>query len=430
MPKPTIIILGGGISGLTLAYTLLPYMHLFNLHLIEKEETVGGWMRTDHSTGFFFEKGPRVFRKDRSHHLLSLIHQLGLSEEVIPVSSQGRKRYVWNGGRLKKMPQLSWSLIKGIFRDLREPPSCGQDESVWDFACRRFNAEVAREVFDPVVTGIYGGDSKHLSFQSCFPLYARLERKYGSLIKGMIKERSSFNADLFGLKRGTESLINQLKMKLTSYLHLQEEVLAITEIGDQFEIKTSQGVYIADHLFSALPPQVIGKLLIPELCQIALKGVVAVHLGYHKKILHQEGFGYLTRMSSQEEAMGVIFDSNAFLEHNRTEEETRLTVKLKDETLSDEEAVASALRVIHKHLKIKATPDKILITRAEGVFPQLHVGYSTWIQEVLHLMQQRSPYCTLSGNYLEGVSVNDCIAYSQKMALQYLQKKGIVCSTP
>ncbi|MGR3974067.1 MAG: protoporphyrinogen oxidase [Candidatus Rhabdochlamydia sp.] len=422
MPKPTIIILGGGISGLTFAHELLPYAHLFDIHLLEKEADVGGWMKTDTSTKFFFERGPRVFRNDRSPHLLSLIRELQLAEEIIPVSDKGSARYVWEEGRLKKMPRFSWGVVKGLIRHFRQMPVCLEDESVWDFACRRFNETVAREVFDPLVTGIYGGNSKQLSFKSCFPHYARLEQQYGSLIKGMIQERKGINAHLFGLQRGVSSLITCLKQKVAPFLHTEEEVVKICQHKETFEIQTSQNHYTANYLFSALPPKVIGKLLIPELSPIEMKGAIAVHLGYHQQVLHHKGFGYLTPSYAQEEVLGVIFDSNAFPQHNRHQKETRVTVKLKDQTASDEEALAAALRVMENHLHITALPDQVMITRAQEVFPQFHVGYERFIQAVLKKLAREAPGCTLLGNYLEGISVNDCIGYAKKKSLQFLQE--------
>ena len=82
MPKETIIILGGGISGLTVAYELAKHQDRFQVRLIEQNDHLGGWIDTDTSTGFFFEKGPRVFRGSRSSHLLALEKEIELKDEI------------------------------------------------------------------------------------------------------------------------------------------------------------------------------------------------------------------------------------------------------------------------------------------------------------------------------------------------------------
>src|ERR1700686_995310 len=84
MQKKRILILGGGISGLTLAYYLAKRKDLFDIQLIEKSERLGGWIDSDNSTGFFFEKGPRVFRGSKSKEFLSLSSEIGMDKEMIP----------------------------------------------------------------------------------------------------------------------------------------------------------------------------------------------------------------------------------------------------------------------------------------------------------------------------------------------------------
>ena len=85
MQKKRILILGGGISGLTVAYYLAK-QDLFDIHLIEKNDRSGGWIDSDSSTGFFFEKGPRVFRGAKSKEFLALAREIGMDKEIIPCS--------------------------------------------------------------------------------------------------------------------------------------------------------------------------------------------------------------------------------------------------------------------------------------------------------------------------------------------------------
>lgn len=420
MPKKTIIILGGGISGLTLAYDLAKHQDRFQIRLIEKSDHLGGWVDTDTSTGFFFEKGPRVFRGSRSPHFLALTKEIGLHSEMIESKKEGQSRYLWIDGKLRKVPILSWDLVKGFMKDLKTPPLKSGDESVWDFACRRFNQTVAEHVFDPLVVGIYGGDIKEISAKSCFPLYKSWEEKHGSILKGLLKRERFKGPYMFGFQRGMKSVIQRLQERTSIPFHLEEEVLSITSRGEKFEIKTSKGDYEADYVVSALPAPVIGKLLIPELAHLPMEGATIVNLGYSKNVLKKKGFGYLVSSKEKEDILGVVFDSNAFPQYNKLPEETRITVKLKKGCISDSEARSLAMRGIAKHLGITATPDVSMVFRAPQVFPQFLVGHQDRMRALEGELVRKYPRLKLVGNYLYGVGVNDCIARARECAQKFL----------
>lgn len=422
MPKPTIIILGGGISGLTLAYELAKHKDRFQIRLIERSDHLGGWIDTDISTGFFFEKGPRVFRGSRSPHFLALTQEIGLHSEMIESDKNGQGRYLWLDGKLRHIPILSWDLLKGLLKDLRTPALKEGDESVWDFACRRFNPTVAEHFFDPLVVGIYGGNIKELSVRSCFPLYKSFEDQHGSLLKGLLKRPRFHGPFMFGFQRGMKSIVQRLQEQAPIPYHLEEEVVALIPKEKGFEVKTSKGVYQTDYVFSALPAPIIGKLLIPELTQLIMHGTSIVNLGYRKKILKKKGFGYLVSSKEDDEVLGVVFNSNTFPQYNRFPEETRLTVKLKSATLSDGEARSLALKALSQHLGITEQPDVSIVIRAPQVFPQFLVGHQSRMQTLEQEVERKFPHLKLVGNYLYGVGINDCIARSQSVAKGFLER--------
>ncbi len=411
--------MGGGVSGLTLAYYLAQKNDLFDIHLIEKSERAGGWIDSDSSTGFFFEKGPRVFRGSKSKEFLELAAEIGMDREMIPCNPEAKSRYLWIDGKLRKAPLLSWGLIKGVIRDLYVKPEIGNDESVWDFACRRFNAQVAQDVFDPLVTGIYGGNMKEISMKLGFPAFKALEEKHGSVIKGLFKTPRYQGPRLFSFQRGMKSFIKKLEEKTPIHFHYGEE---ITSISPSLEVKTSEGIYQADYLFSALPCHIIGKLLFPQLLNISFQGTTLVHLGYRRKVLRKNGFGYLVASREKDDVLGVVFDSNAFNQFNQSKEETRLTVMLKRDDLSDAEARDLALKALKNHLKIKDQPDVSMVLRAPKVFPQLKVGHEKILNTVEAIRKEKYPQLRLVGNYFYGVGVNDCIARAKSVADIFLRE--------
>lgn len=422
MQKKRILVLGGGISGLSLAYYLSKKRDLFDIHLIEKADRVGGWIDSDYSTGFFFEKGPRVFRGSRSKEFLALASEIGMDKEIIPCNPEAKNRYIWSDGKLRKAPILSWGLFMGALRDLFVKPEVEKDESVWDFACRRFNARVAQDVFDPLVTGIYGGNTQEISMKLGFPQFKALEEKYGSVIKGFLKTPKFEGPRLFSFQRGMKSFIKKLEEMTPVQFHTGEEVASIQVKNMGFEVKTSKGIYEADFVFSALPSHIIGRLLFPQLLNISLQGTTLVHLGYQKKVLKKKGFGYLVSSKEKDEILGVVFDSNTFTQYNRSSDETRLTVMLKRDQLSDGEARDLALKGVKQHLKIKDFPEVSLVLRAPKVFPQLKIGHEKILSDVEAIRQEKYPQLRLVGNYFYGVGVNDCIARAKSVSDIFLSE--------
>ncbi len=85
--KTRVIVLGGGISGLSLAWYLSKF-ETCEVILLEREARVGGFLQTISTDGFLFEKGPKIFKAARSTALLELIEALGLTQQRIASNPQ------------------------------------------------------------------------------------------------------------------------------------------------------------------------------------------------------------------------------------------------------------------------------------------------------------------------------------------------------
>jgi oxygen-dependent protoporphyrinogen oxidase len=201
MTKEHFVILGGGISGLALAWYLKKkYQETIHLTIIEKSSRAGGWIRSIQQQGFLFEEGPRSCRtKGAGIATLELIEELGLENEVIAASPHAKKRYLYTGKQLRCLPQgiisslfspLTRGILPALWKEWRKAPEKCEDESIYDFFARRFSPEIAEQFIDPMVAGIYAGDIRQLSLRSCFPQLHRWEQEYGSLTKGMFFDRS------------------------------------------------------------------------------------------------------------------------------------------------------------------------------------------------------------------------------------------------
>lgn len=421
MRKKRIVILGAGISGLTLAYYLSKSSDQYEITLLEKNIRSGGWMDTDISNGYFFENGPRTFLASRCPALLSLIHEVGFEKEVIESKPNARGKWLWIDGALRKTPIWTFDFIKSLLTEWRVRPSSLSDESVWDFVCRRFNATVAMHVFDPMCIGIHAGNIHELSIRSCFPTLKLWEEEFGSVTKGFFKTKSSKGPYLITLKNGVSSLVGRLVEKIRGKILHDQDVRKLSFSAEKVEIQTQRGVFEADYCFSALPADVLGDLLkVPELLNIKLNGATVVNLGYSQNVLNRGGFGYIVSSKENDELLGVIFNSNAFPQQNQREEETRLTAKLRRTDLSEAEAITIALSSVKKHLGIEVPPQIATVMRTQNAFPQMQVGYKNWIESVEKRLEENYPRLKIAGNYLRGVGVNDCITTAKSVADNFL----------
>ncbi|MBI4653838.1 MAG: protoporphyrinogen oxidase [Nitrospirae bacterium] len=215
-----IAIVGGGISGLTVAYALISknppsppfakggdilYPPLkkgdrggflnedLDITVLESDNRPGGKIWTDKVNGFLCEKGPNGFL-DNKPKTLELCADLGI--EPLRSNENAKKRYIFSQGKLNVLPEsplaflksdlISWHGKLRIFYDLIAPKG-PEDETVADFVIRRLCKEALEKLIDPMCSGIFAGDPYKMSIRHCFPRIKEIEQEYGSLIRGMIK---------------------------------------------------------------------------------------------------------------------------------------------------------------------------------------------------------------------------------------------------
>jgi oxygen-dependent protoporphyrinogen oxidase len=443
MQRKKVTILGAGISGLSTAWYLSRTGLPLEITILEKSSRSGGWLHTDHTTGFHFEKGPRFFKANKSLFTLQLIAELGLQEEIIWTQVQSHPHYLWLNGELHRFPTNPLSLLfspltKGFFRALctewRQPSKIG-DETVWEFISRRFNYDVARLLFDPMVVGIFGGDIRKISAKACFPKLKLWEEKYGSLTKGFLADRKEKKAEMdrgyvvegmpgsafFAFREGMEQLSQTLINRIPATIRYLTEAKEICFDGNQVIVKTGTEQLISDFLFCALPVKETGRVFekcIPEISRELLKipseGITVINLGYDAQVLPVRGFGYLTPTYAHEDILGVLFDSSIFSQHNRHVQETRLTVKLAELGRSEETYIDAALRGIRRHLGISRLPQAISFKCNHRAIPQYGVGHLEKMVGIKDYLRKKFPHCHLVGNYLNGISINHCIARAKE----------------
>ncbi|MBX9769297.1 MAG: protoporphyrinogen oxidase, partial [Bdellovibrionales bacterium] len=173
-----VAIIGGGLSGLSLAYQLhcrgVPFV------LYEASDHLGGAARTIQESDYIVEQGPNGFLNN-APATLDLLTSLGLSDQIVEASSEANARYIWSDETLHRVPTspialFTSSLIpfRSKLRLLSEPFRTHEvgkpTESISEFFSRHFDSEVATKIAAPFVIGVFAGDANLLSIRECFPL--------------------------------------------------------------------------------------------------------------------------------------------------------------------------------------------------------------------------------------------------------------------
>lgn len=445
MGTAEIVIVGGGISGLSLAYFLLKKNPQIDIKIIEAEKRTGGKIITENVSGFLCEGGVNGFLSNKPS-TLNLANQLKI--RPLKGSEDSKIRYILIDGKLIRVPDnpikfflsplLSFS---GKIRMLKEyfatPRKEDIDETVESFVTRRVGREFYEKLIDAMSTGIYAGDPSKMSMKSCFPKVYWLEKKYGGLIRGLIalkKEKKDAkaqpSASLMSFKDGMRELIQSLENHLLERILKGKRVSSIDIKNGRYLVNLEDGNTIeTERVILACPAHEsaeILKILSNELSEI-LKTIPypplsVVAFGFKKE---QIGFGtslygFLIPYREKRKILGTLFDSSIF--PNRAPEGYVLLRSMiggrrmpELAMLSDNKLIDTALSELKPLLNIKGEPEFIKIFRWEKAIPQYELGHEEKLNRIERILA-KFPGLYLTGNAYKGVSVNDCIENSLTLA--------------
>ncbi len=474
MPNaPKILVIGGGISGLACAWRLrqlgLPVL------LLERGSRFGGVIETVEQDGFRFDIGPQSFTYTPA--LSDLIDEVGLDGELLRADARA-PRYILHRGRLVPAPfsppkLLSTPLlsVRTKLRILAEPflrsypPD--EDESIAAFVRRKFGADLLANLVGPFVSGVWAGDPEKLSLAATFPAVRLLEEKYGSVIRGAIKQRrksagesagegskeSGERPSLCNFRGGISALVAALAGKLGDAACTGVEITSI-RLGDaagsaSFEAdyraggKTESGSFAA--LILATPAAETGGLLrgvgprgprFGELLgKIEYAGVAQVSAGYRLDQIKQReaknglnGFGFLVPRSEWLHLLGTVWSSSLF--PNRAPEGmasfTSFLGGMTDAEIvsrDPEEIAAVAHSELSSVLGISGAPVAQRVSRWQRALPQYNVGHREVTAELQKLCTA-TPGLFLAGNYFGGPAIGACVEYANKVAEQAAEFLG------
>jgi protoporphyrinogen/coproporphyrinogen III oxidase len=467
-----IAIIGGGTSGLSAAITLeraratgaeLEYA------VFEAAPRLGGVLVTERIDDCLVEAGPDSFLTEKSWGL-DFVRSLGLGDQLIGSNDPDRITYILVKGRLvpipdglmfmvptKIAPMISTPLFSfgAKLRFAREyfqkPNSSGdRDETVAELVERHFGPEMVDRLADPLLAGVYGGAAADLSAAAVLPRFVEMEKRYGSLSRGMLQARRQREQamksgqgatrtaprPLFtSLKGGMQQLVDTIVPQLAEgAARTGNKVVALGCLGEKWMVAPEQGsMEEFDGVIMALPANQAGRLLekisaplAEELQQVPYSSSLVVVCGYDQRDLASAppGFGFLVPRSEGRSILACTF---VHVKFPHRAPPGRCLVRCfiggwgNEAVLDmpDDEVLAAVAKDLRDIVGITAAPRFARVYRWRGAMAQYVRGHLARVRRIEEL-RRGIPGLELAGNAYRGIGVPDCIASGQAAATALL----------
>jgi len=444
------IVVGGGISGLTVAFELAGRGR--SVRLYEASSRLGGVIRSERVDGFLLEHGPNTVLAT-SGELTRLLGAVGLSERVQWGNEASSKRFVVRDGKLRPVPLSPPAFLatrlfrwRAKLRLLREPwiaPSAPDaTESLADFVVRRLGPEFLDYAINPFVSGVYAGRPEELEVRTAFSKVWELEQRYGSLIRGAVrgaKERKAREAAgevakdrarLFSFPDGNEELPLAIGRHLGDAARTGAEAATLEPVAGGWRVSgTAAGVPWSDEaraVVVAVPLAALRALLPqPELAgldEVPYPPMAVVFLGWRGEPggRPRDGFGFLVPEKERRAMLGTLWNSTLF-PGRCPEGGAALTCfvggrRNPDLAVLPDDALLARVRAdLSDLMGLQAAPDFVRISRYAEAIPQYTLGHARRLEAVASF-EAGHPGLYVGANLVGGISVGDRIRQGATLA--------------
>ena len=429
------------------------------MELLERGPRCGGALETIRRDGFVIETGADSFLSEKAA-AADLAQRLGLGAELIPTREIYRKTSVVRAGRLVEIP-AGFSLLApahlgpvfrsslfsplGKLRIALEPFIAARtgdgDESLESFVTRRLGREVLERVAQALAGGIYTADPKRLSMAATMPRFVEMERRYGSVVKGMRaaeNARASRSTAVSGarwslfqsFRNGIATLPETLAARPGGSIRKGAEVVAMSRNGDAWRLAMAGGGSIdADAVICAAPAYAASRLVAPiapaaakMLGAIGYASAATVNLTFRDSDFDgpPRAFGFVVPSVERRRIIAGSFSSfkfegrapagailaRAFVGGEMSREMMRL---------SDDQMLAAVRDEFRALLGVSAAPGIVEVRRWPDSMPQYDVGHLARVAEIERQVAE-IPAFAIAGAAYRGVGIPDCVRSGEDAA--------------
>lgn len=452
---PQVAVVGGGIAGLSAAYELTKAG--VDVMVLEASPRLGGKIVTERTGGAVIEGGPDSFITVKPT-ALALARELGL--KTVATNKENTDIYVFARGRLRRLPDglflmapkkiapflrsdlFTWPGKLRMGLDLVLPRRKAEDdESLGDFARRRLGAEALDVLVQPIMAGIYGGDADRLSIRSTFPRFPELERRHGSLIRGIGRgggHRPAGETLFMSLAGGLDGFVSALEAKIGRHrIRLSCPVGKIAKNGSGWTLETRAGAVSADKVIVTTLARLTADLvkdvdheLSRLLASFSTTSTATVSLLYEAGDLPPlpRGFGFVVAKSEVRTISAGTFTTQKFPGRSGP---GMFLIRCfvggaghEDAVLKQDPELLSQVRADLKRIAgIEAEPKTARIFKWIKANPQYEVGHEEKLKRVESLLLQH-PGLHLAGASYRGLGIPDCMQSGIEAALRAKDPKN------
>lgn len=425
------IILGAGPAGLAVAHALAK--NGAKIKVIEPAARPGGAIRTLREDGWLVETGPNTLQLDGDADL-ALLESYGLGSVLQQADQASAQRFILSKGKLHaltnkpsslfKADLLSWRGKGRFLSEIFRARGGSADETVQAFMTRRFGAEAADLLMDPVVSGVHAGDPGRLCMANSFPSIVEMEREHRSVILGLMRKPPT-GRRIVGFPSGMQQLADAMAAPLRNgALELGSMATLIRRDNRGWNVAwrnahgQDEGAF-AKHLIVTAPHWQWPSLPFDEDLKKAFRDweradappVTVIARGYDRSAVKHplDGFGYLIPGNEKRRILGCLFPSTVL--PGRTPEGKVLLCCFiggaRHPALarqSDDQLRAALDQELAETLGVSGPPEKEWIQRWERAIPQYGVD-QTRREASLARAEAQNPGLHFHGAFRGGISL-------------------------
>lgn len=453
-----VAIVGGGITGLSAAHRLIETdaVDPSDVAVLEADDRLGGQIRSLRDGEFLFEAGADTMVTQKPAGL-ALCHRLGLEQELVFPYSGKPGVHVLRRGKLFRVPDgfmlvgptrlgpLLRSPLFGPADKLRMilerfvPPAASPsgDESLRSFVTRRFGRAAFERVAEPIVGGLFTADSDRLSMQMTLSRFLDVERRSGSVWRGLARMRDPRSGaphatEPVALRGGMQQLVDRLVERLsriTVATGTPVRRLARSRAG-RWEVDCGNGrVLAADAVVLACPAFVAARLLrqvapalAGGLADLDYASCATINLVYDRRSVARtpRGFGFFVPRTEGLPLLACSYVSQKF--PGRAPDD-RLVLRayvggaLHGEILEldDPGLVERVDGLLRPLLGISGEPLLARVQRHPRAMPQYPVGDLERVRRIERQLQDHDDLSVCGGS-LDAIGLPDCIRSGERAA--------------
>ncbi|HQY56900.1 MAG: protoporphyrinogen oxidase [Nitrospira sp.] len=478
----SVVIIGGGISGLSTAFALQEQAAAADVALtctiLDAAPVWGGKIVTHRVGQLVMEAGPDSFLSQKPWGM-ELCRRLGIADQLINTNPVEKKASVLRGGQLHELPEglvtftptqlgpffrsglLSWIDLARMGCDVLIPARrAADDESLASFFRRRFGRHACERVMEPLMAGIYAGDAEQMSLRATFPRFYELEQAHGSVIRGMMAARRARMQNAPGgrprhtmfvtLKNGLADLVAGLTAHIQQaggMLKAGVQVEALRVRSHQagrwmYDIICTDGTSLsAEALVLATPAYVSAELVRPLtpmaaglMDLIPYASTATISLIYPEEAVGNrlQGFGFVVPRIEGRDLIAATWTSLKW-PHRAPPQDVSVRCYLggvgREAILQrDDEALVQCVREeLASIVGLQATPHYVEVNRWNRAMPQYTIGHLDRLAQMEAALSRFGGLAVTGAGY-RGVGLPDCIRDGAETAaklLRYLQASPV-----